>query len=237
MDGVPAYVSIVFILTTFAAIAFLLRATRRAGLDTLPAKILLFLLPLWIFFQAALSISGFYENSTWIPPTLVATGVLPALLLVVLYLSVFREKYVKRLPLRTLTMLHTVRIPVELVLLWLYFAGQVPQMMTFEGRNFDILAGIAAPVVAWAGFRGGEMRPKVLIAFNIIGLVLLANVVSIAALSLPSALQMLNFEQPNRAVFYFPYVFLPTIVVPIALFAHLASLIQLFGRRDDYPAP
>ena len=227
MESIPPYVSIVFILTTFAAIAFLLRAARHAGLNSLPTRLLIFLLPLWIFFQAALSISGFYENYTSIPPRLMAVGIFPAIIVIVVFLLFFRRTFVDRLPLKTLTWLHVVRIPVELVLLWLSFAGQVPQMMTFEGRNFDILAGIAAPIVGLIAFRGGVQRRWLLVAFNIAGLLLLANVVSIAALSLPSAIQQLNFDQPNRAVLYFPYIWLPTIIVPIVLFAHLASLWKL----------
>lgn len=35
MGYVPGYVSIVFILTTFAAVAFLLQAAKRIGLQTL----------------------------------------------------------------------------------------------------------------------------------------------------------------------------------------------------------
>ena len=237
MEAVPPYVSIVFILTTFAAIAFLLRATRKAGLNSLPAKILIFLLPLWIFFQAALSISGLYENFTAVPPRLVLFGVFPAVLMIAAYFVFFRTPFIARLPLKMLTWVHIVRIPVELVLLWLALAGQVPMMMTFEGRNFDIAAGIAAPIVALIAFRGREPNRKLLLAFNVVGLILLANIVSIAALSLPSPMQVLNFDQPNRAVLYFPYMWLPTIVVPIVLFAHLASLYQLLrgaGHKETF---
>lgn len=233
MEEIPPYVSIVFILTTFATIGFLLRAMRRAGLDSFPSGLLLFLLPLWIIFQGTVALGGVYENFTAVPPRLVIFGIAPALLVVIVYLIFFRSTFVYKLPIKTLTMLHIVRIPVEITLYWLFIAGQVPEMMTFAGRNFDILSGIAAPIVFWLAFRGGETRRGVLIAYNILGLVLLANIVSIAALSLPSPLQQLNINQPNRAVLYFPYVWLPTIVVPIVLFAHLASLAKLFFQKPD----
>ena len=233
MEAVPPYVSIVFILTTFAAIAFLLRAMRRARLGSLPSGLLFFLLPLWIFFQAVLAIGGFYQDSSTVPPRLVVFGIWPAVLLIAVYFVFFRKSFIERLPLQTLTMLHIVRVPVEIVLLWLFFAGQVPRMMTFEGLNFDIVSGILAPVVYWAAFRGGRTRRGLLAAYNILGLFLLVNIVSIAALSLPSPTQQLNFDQPNRAVMFFPYVWLPTIVVPIVLFAHLSSLRKLFRGRSQ----
>ncbi len=232
MESLPPYVSIVFILTTFAAIGFLLRAMRVVGLDTFPAGLLLFLLPLWIFFQATLALGGFYENFSSVPPRVLVFAVLPPILLIAAYFIFFRKSFIERLPLQTLTLLHIVRVPVEIVLLWLFIGGQVPQMMTFEGRNFDILSGVLAPIVYLLAFRGGRVNRGILAAYNLLGLALLINVVSIAALSLPSPLQQLNFDQPNRAVMYFPYIWLASIVVPIVLFAHLSSFWKLSAGRD-----
>lgn len=232
METVPSYVPVVFILTTFATIAFLLRAMRRAGLGSFPSGLLMFLLPLWIFLQAMLAQGGVYADFSSFPPRLLLFAILPAIVLIGAYFLFFRTSFVERLPLQTLTLLHMVRIPVEIVLLFLFFAGQVPQMMTFEGRNFDILSGLLSPVVFWLVFRRDRIRRGLLAAYNILGLVLLANIVIIAALSLPSPLQQLNLDQPNRAVLYFPYVWLPSIVVPIVLFSHLASLWKLFRERS-----
>jgi hypothetical protein len=231
MESVPGYVSVVFILTTFAAIAFLLRAVKTAGLGSLPAKLLLFLLPLWIIFQAVIAIGGFYVDVSTVPPRLVIAGVLPAVLLIAVYLLFFRSGFIERLPLRLLTLVHIVRIPVEIVLLWLFQNGAIPQVMTFEGRNFDSLSGLLAPLAYYLAFRGSEIKRWVLVLHNLLGLALLANIVSIAVMSLPSPLQQMAFEQPNRAVLYFPYIWLPTIVVPIVLFAHLASLWKLMSGK------
>ena len=233
METLPGYVSIVFILTTLAAVFFLLRAVRAAGLQKLPAKILYFLLPLWIIFQGIVSIGGFYQDTAGIPPRIAIFGVFPCLLLIAGYFIFVRNGFIDRMPLRILTMVHVVRIPVEIVLLWLFVGGLVPGIMTFEGYNFDILSGILAPIVYFIAFRGGKVNRAVLIAYNIIGMLLLANIVSIAILSLPSPLQLLAFDQPNVAVTYFPFIWLPTIVVPIVLFAHLASLWKLAAGRDS----
>ena len=233
MESTPGYVSIVFILTTFAAVAFLLQMMKVAGLQRLPSRILIFLLPLWIFFQAVLALGGFYENENTLPPRLFLFGILPALLLIISYFLLFRASFIERLPLSLLTMLHIVRIPVEIVLLWLFLGGQVPQAMTFEGRNFDILSGILALLVYLVVFRSGIANKRwLLIGFNILGLVFLTNIVSIAIMSLESPLQRMAFEQPDRAVLFFPYIWLPTIVVPIVLFSHLSSLWKLYEGQD-----
>ncbi len=231
MESVPPYVSTVFILTTFAAVAFLLHAAKRVGLGKLPSQILIFLLPLWIFFQAVISMGGFYQDATANPPRLVLFGVLPALLTIVAYVVFFQKSFIDKIPLQMLTMLHIVRIPVEIVLLWLFQNGLVPQLMTFEGWNFDILSGILAPIVYLTAFRGDKTKRGLLIAFNILGLILLANIVTIAVLSLPSPFQQFAFEQPNRAVVLFPYSWLPTILVPIVLFSHIAALWKLLVSK------
>jgi len=227
METVPAYVWIVFILTTFVTVAFLIQAIKAVGIRSLPSQILVFLLPLLILFQAIVSISGFYQDETVVPPRLFMFGVFPALLTIIAYFIFFRSSFIERIPLRLLTLVHIVRIPVELVLLWLAFSGQVPQLMTFEGRNFDIVSGILAPIVYLVAFRGGSTNKWLLIAFNIVGLMLLANIVSMAIMSLPSPLQQMAVDEPNRAVMFFPYIWLPTVIVPIVLFCHLASLCKL----------
>jgi hypothetical protein len=228
MLEVPAYVSVVFILTTFATIASLLQAARAAGLQRLPSRILIFLLIVWIFFQAALAASGFYINTSVLPPRLLIFGVLPTLLLIAAYFLFFRRSFIEKLPLSLLTLLHTVRIPVELVLAWLAAAGMVPEIMTYHGCNFDIVSGILAPIVYYFAGRKGRVNRTVLIAYNILGLLLLANIVTIAVLSLQTPFQQFGLDQPNRAVLHFPYIWLPTIVVPAVMFAHLASLWQIF---------
>lgn len=223
MNDVPAYVSIVFILTTFAAVAIFLQAVRSAGLHTISGRILLFLLPLWIVLQTVLGIGGFYQATSVSPPRLLVFGVLPALAMIIIFFAFFGS-FIERLPIRFLTIIHVVRIPVELTIFWLFIAGFMPRMMTFQSLNFDIVTGVLSLIIFFAAFRRDSGNRPMLIAFNIVGLVLLFVIVSIAAFSIPSPIQQLSFDQPNRAVLFFPYIFLPTIVVPIVLACHIASL-------------
>lgn len=230
MDNVPIYVSLVFILTTFVTVGIFLYAAKRAATSTIGAKIPEFGFSFWLIFQAVLALGGFYQPTDSLPPRLLMFGVLPALLIIVSVLIFARKNFISQIPLKTLTMLHTIRIPVEIVLLLLYQAGQVPRLMTFEGRNFDILSGITAPLIVWLAFRVGQINRPLLIVWNFIALGLLANIVFNALLSAPFPIQQFAFDQPNRAILYFPFVWLPTVVVPVVLFCHLASLWKLFSN-------
>lgn len=228
--GLPGYVPIIFILTTFVTLGFILHAVRRTGNEGLPAQAFAFLIPFWLFFTAILAIYGFYSDTSRFPPRVIAAGALPAIIVSLVYLAFFRRTFVDELPLRVLTLLHIVRIPVELVLFWLYGAALVPKAMTFEGWNFDIVSGLTAPVIAWLAFRGGRINRPLLIAWNVIALILLFVIVGTAAAAFPSPMQQIAFDQPNRAVVDFPFIWLPAIIVPVVLFAHLASLSQLSRR-------
>jgi hypothetical protein len=228
IEGAPAYISPVFILTTFTGVGFLFYAVKKSGVESFPAKLLLFLVAFWMVFQMSFALGGFYQVTDVLPPRIFAFGALPAFALIILYFVIFRRVFVEKLPLKILTLVHVIRIPVEIVLLWLFQIGMVPQAMTFEGWNFDILSGITAPIVYLLAFRGGRVNRPLLVIWNVAALLLLANIVTIAILSFPSPMQQIAFEQPNRAVMYFPYVWLPAIVVPIVLFSHLASLWKLY---------
>ena len=233
IENLPGYISITFILTTFLTVGFLFYAVKQTVFETIPAKIFIFLLSFWIFFQAILSINGFHQNSAAFPPRLVLFGVFPALLLLIIYFIFFRQNFIEKLPLKILTILSVVRIPVEIVLLWLFQNQFVPQSMTFEGRNFDILSGITAPIVYFLAFRGGKINRPLLIVWNIFSIALLFNIVITAILALPAISPNLPTELQNRAVTFFPYIWLPTIVVPIVLFSHLASLWKLYKNRTN----
>jgi hypothetical protein len=227
MERLSFYISAFFILTTFLTIVFFIYAIKRGAFSSTPAKLLGFLIPFWLLFQATLAISGFYLKTDSTPPRLALFAVLPTLITILLLFIFARKSLIERLPLRALTLLHIIRIPVELSLFWLFQNGLVPQLMTFEGRNFDILSGITAPVIFWLAFRNGKPNRPLLIVWNVFALILLINIVANAFLSIPSSFQQFAFEQPNRAVLYFPFIWLPSLVVPIVLFSHLASLYQL----------
>lgn len=157
----------------------------------------------------------------------------PALIIILLYFLLFRSSFIERLSIRVLTLLHIVRVPVELVLLWLFQAGAIPRAMTFEGLNFDILSGISAPLIFWLAFRRGQTNKPLLVVWNIAALALLLNIVIVALLSFPSPMQRVGFDQPNMGVTYFPFIWLPALIVPIVLFSHLAALWQLLFRKTS----
>jgi len=56
---------------------------------------------------------------------------------------------------------------------------------------------------------------------------------AIAIPAFPSSFQMVSLDQPNVGVTYFPFVWLPAVIVPIVFFCHAASLWKLIFQKQD----
>lgn len=186
---------------------------------------------IWILVHSYVAWTGFYVDENSMPPRLVLFGVLPMILLIIVAFATRKGRLIiERISLKNLTWFHIVRIPVEIFLFLLFKEKLVPQEMTFEGNNFDILSGISAPIIALIAFRKNKTNRKLLLIWNVVCLLLLAIIVSTAVLAVPSPFQKIGLEQANVAVLYFPFVFLPALIVPLVLFSHLAAIYQLRSR-------
>ena len=186
---------------------------------------------LWGILHSLLAYVGFYENTQTTPPRFLFV-IFPIIL--VILASIFSKKmkdWLATFNLKQLMFLHAVRIPVELVLFWLFLAGYVPELMTFEGRNFDILAGITAPIMVLIAFRSNKINKTLLWIWHVCSIVLLVNIVVNAFLSAPTVLQQFAFDQPNVAVMKFPFLLLPVIIVPLVLISNIAGFIILRRKQ------
>lgn len=230
MENLPLYVPLIFVLTTVLAILLFYNATPRS-IPTITVILVL------LVAQAAIARTGFFTVNNTIPPRFILLVGPLLLIIIALFLTARGKRFLDSLDMKTLTILHTIRIPVELVLFWLFLNKAVPHLMTFEGRNFDIFSGLTAPLIYYFGFVKKSISPKVILAWNFICLGLLFNIVINAVLSAPTPFQQFAFDQPNIAILFFPFVWLPGIVVPLVLLSHLAAirqLLRLAGEKQPY---
>jgi hypothetical protein len=229
LPPLPAYIPWIFVLTTILTIYLFCRTIHYPGSQKDQHYVIIICLVAWLALQTILTLKGAYNTDmNAMPPRIILLGVFPPLLaIVLLFITKAGRQVIDSLSLPALTWLHIVRIPVEIILYWLYLYGAIPQLMTFVGLNMDILAGISAPIAAYIGITKGRLSNKVLLIWNVVCLGLLFNIVIHAALSAPSPLQQFAFDQPNVAILNFPYSWLPSCIVPIVLFAHLAAIRQL----------
>lgn len=220
LDIVPTFVGLAFLATTLLTIWLFFRATNYS-------KQSLRIIISWAILHSLFALIGLYLDISAIPPRILLS-LLPIFIIIGRLFNTQNGKaFVDSLSLEKLTLLHIVRVPVEIVLYWLFLYGAIPELMTFEGRNFDILAGITAPIVYYFVFIKKSMSKKMLLGWNIVCLLLLINIVVNAILSSPVPFQKFAFEQPNIAILYFPFNLLPSVVVPLVLFSHLVAIRRL----------
>ena len=188
----------------------------------------------WVMILSIASLRGFFADFNSLPPRPLLAIVLPMLAILVFAFSSTGTQLLKVTPPQWLILPQSFRIVVEL-LLWLAFlAGKLPKQMTLEGRNWDILTGLLALPVGYFCFVKKSRRPfPIALAFNILGLLLLFNILIVAALSMPTPMRYFMNAPANTLVAYFPFILLPGVLVPIAFALHVFSLRQLFLLRPQ----
>jgi hypothetical protein len=120
----------------------------------------------------------------------------------------------------------------EIILWLLYLQHRAPVIMTFEGRNVDILVGLTAIPVGYLCFVRKAWPARVALWWNLAGILILLNVVVHAQLSTPSPFRVFVTDPPLTFIAYWPYILLPGFLVPLAWLGHAASLIQLARARS-----
>lgn len=217
MNALPFYTALVFVLTTFLTIFLFYRASDRN------IKCLVIIIG-WLTVQSAVAVTGFFTKTNILPPRLLLLIAPPLAAIIIIFSTVRGRSFTNAFDIKALTLLHTIRIPIEMILFSLFLHELMPQLMTFEGRNFDFISGITAPLVYYFGFKKQKLGAGAMLAWNFVCLLILLFTVSNAVLSAPSPFQKFAFDQPTIAVFYFPFVWLPGIVVPLVIFSHLISI-------------
>jgi hypothetical protein len=124
------------------------------------------------------------------------------------------------IPLAWLVGWQAFRLPLELLLHRSYSEGLMPVQMSYEGLNFDILTGASALVLAPLIARGKVPLGAVRV-WNVLGMLLLLNIMTIAVLSAPTPLRVFHNPPANVWITRFPFVWLPTVMVATALLGHL----------------
>ena len=237
IENLPIYIWLTFGLTTIATLLLFIWTIRNSNskLTRKKATPIFIVLAIWLTIQAVLTLKNIYNADTnTFPPKIILMGIFPTILTIILLFATSKgRQFIDSLPLKNLTYLNIVRIPVEIILFWLFLSKAIPELMTFEGRNFDILAGISAPIVAYFGLTKTKLNRKTILIWNYICLGLLVNIVVNALFSAPSPIQKFAFDQPNIAILNFPFSWLPTFIVPIVLFGHLTSIRQLMKYKTE----
>ncbi|HEV8474534.1 MAG TPA: hypothetical protein VGR82_17285 [Methylomirabilota bacterium] len=216
-------VDLTFIMLVIALATMLAWRRPRVGIG----------LAIWLGALGALAAEGFFLDFTAMPPRLLMVLLLPLAIGLLLLPTHGTRHFLAVTPPELLVYAQVFRVIMELILWALALQGRAPSLITFEGRNIDVLVGLTAVPVGWMVVARHRWPVAVAQVWNVAGIVILANVVIHAQLSAPTAYQVFHTQPSSAFIGTFPYVWLPGFVVPLAFWLHAASLVQLARR----PAP
>ena len=239
MKNILSLPALAWILLTVICITIILialrNAVKRTGWEkTKQQKIFLrvtVLILTWSALLLILSYTGFFEDFTTFPPRPALVILIPLPFILMIAFSKTGTQLLKTIPSHWLVFMQSFRIVVELLLLIAFINGRIPVQMTFEGRNFDIMTGILAFPVGYLLAKRKTYAPKLAVAFNLLGLLLLINILVIAVLSMPTPIRYFMNEPANTLVAQFPFILLPGVLVPIAYTMNIFSLRQLLVKE------
>jgi hypothetical protein len=236
LSDAPVAVSLLFVVTVVGMLLLVLwgamRAARRVGPGaTRGVRLAGVALGGWLALTAALAERGFFEDFYALPPHMLLAVGPPLLAVLALAASGRLDPLLAALPPSWPIGAQAFRVLVEIVLWRLAVAGVAPEIMTFTGRNVDILVGLTAPIVAYGCFVRRAWPARVARWWNWAGVVILLNVVVHAQLSAPTRFRLFETDPPTTFIGDLPYIWLPAFLVPLAWALHAISLRQLRSTR------
>lgn len=184
----------------------------------------------WLTVTGGAAAGGLVSNFDRMPPPLMGLVAVSLVLSTTFAFSSVGALLARGLPLAVLVGFQAFRLPLELILHQLSLDGVLPVQMTYDGMNYDIATGVTAIVVALLA-AWGRLPLLVLRLWNVLGLVLLLTIVTIAILSAPFPFRAFLNDPPNTIVSTFPFVWLPTFLVQAAWVGHLLVLRRLRMER------
>lgn len=222
-----------------ACLGLLLRglqlAQRRTNWDAQKRKTIfrnsILALAAWIIITGLLARTGFFSDFSVMPPRILLTLVIPIMVFLIIAFSKTGTALIKVIPPYWLIGMQVFRILVELLLWRAFLLNMLPIQMTFEGYNFDGLSGVLAIPFAMILYK--KWSPGFALLYNLIGILLLLNILVIAVLSMPTPFRYFMNEPPNTLVAVFPFVYLPAVLVALAMGLHIFSLRQWWLLRNQ----
>jgi hypothetical protein len=233
----PTYVTYFMLLSSIGIIATALAGLRvavgRADWEqsqrTATLRTATILLLLWFGAAVTLSYAGAFRGTLGSPPT-IGFGVFVPIIVGVVWLwrSAAAKRLLDAVPQSWLVGLQFYRV-LGAIFLLMYAQGRMPAAFALPAGAGDVAVGLLAPVVAVAYARGVAGREFLVVGWNVLGLLDLANAITTGFLTSPSPLQVLSLDAPNQLINEYPLVLVPVFGVPLAVLLHVASLVKL-GR-------
>jgi hypothetical protein len=232
--AVPTYLVVYTLAADLCILAAVLIGLRQALLSTdwppaLRASTLrscAALLIAWFAVALALSWLEFFRGAADRIPTIQFGVLLPILAGLALWRAPFIRRAIEAVPLSWIVGVQAYRT-IGVIFLVLYASEQMPAAFALPAGIGDVFTGLVAPIVAIAYARRLPGAERLVLSWNLFGLLDLVVAVTMGFLTAPSPLQLLSLNAPNALISAFPLAMVPVFAVPLSVLLHFAALAKL----------
>lgn len=199
----------------------------------------------WIFssYLVYLGIEGFIAYKrifisylSFPPPAIFPLLIIPTIAFFLFWKFTEFKNLLLEVSLEKLTLFQMYRFVPEILILLLINESLMPSVMTFTGRNFDVLIPLTSPFLYYLSFvvfsKNINLQKNTLLIWNFLGIMILSNTIITGMLSLPTPMQEFGFDLPNTIVMEFPVYLLPGFLVPIAFAIHGLSIYKILNAKS-----
>ena len=232
-----AVLIIVVMIATIAAVAkgFARAAATSAGATgsrSAAVRLVRPLLGLWLVLGVILAATGFFVTAPDDAPPRIGWAIVPVALGIALFAaSPNLRRAIDAVPPDRLVGVQLYRVLGGVFVVG-WALGMLPAVFALPAGIGDILIGVAAPLVAKSLRNGHPASRRRAILWNVLGLADLVVAVTLGVLTAPGAFQRLALDRPNVAISQFPFVIIPTVLVPLSVLLHVLSLRSLARSRS-----
>ncbi|QHI35005.1 hypothetical protein IMCC3317_03510 [Kordia antarctica] len=226
-----------FIALTICTLLFLLiigfKAINTASSNPKKDKIYLVAgIVSWQLFILLVSSTDFLKSYEF-PPRFAIIFILPSFIFTGVFLGVHRnKKWIKSIPEHWIVYFQSFRILVEILFVFALAKGIFNYEVTIEGYNFDMIFAVTAPIMAFLVYTKNVISRKAIIVWNYVGLAVLASVIFLFVASVYQP-EIFGSEIPLIPLksFTYPYVLIAGFLMPVAVFLHVLSIIQVMKTK------
>lgn len=181
----------------------------------------------------SIAVLGLFANVDASPPLFQVFTATVITLVFVLGTSRFGREVATNTSFGKLVVLQAFRLPLETVMYVAAVNAIMPIEFSFAGYNFDIVTGAGAFLLGIALLRNKAVPRWAIVVWNVWGI---ACLVAIGALAIATSPRVAAFgsdlSKINSWVLYFPYAWLPTILVSVAVLGHILVSRKLLATRS-----
>lgn len=216
-------------IAVLVAVAWIVLFARRNGRRALILSAAVFTVMAMSGFAAW---SGTLSQFNRFPPPMLIMFASVFMMSFAVGLSPFGRAAAAELSFAALIGLQGFRLPLELIMHHAGNIGIMPVQLSYSGYNFDSVTGISALLIFTLFKSGRPVSRSVLWAWNVWGSLCLV-VIAIIAIATSPVIRLFGDEPQNLNtwVLYFPYVWLPVVLVTVAISSHVVITRKL--RKGD----